>query len=655
MFKRLVTGMFCVMLMAVAATAKPLNLNEISEAVCRVNNSKGLGTGTVFSQDNTNFYILTNYHVVGNSQYVKVEFFRSGYKSNPLDASVVWRAYQENTDIDFAILAVNKGWFGNYPPRVIPLAPPTYQPKAGYYIAAVGCPQGRWANGWEGKIDGLDSFRVIFTPPPLGGQSGSGITVLIKNDEGEWNTHIGALLTWRIGKQGRLLDRNDVSDTNAIGGAIPISTLHKVMTSKKTFTPIRIPAHYKNVSLPSQKCLVCGKDIQEHAYGSDGKFHCVGLVDGKRATTVDPGVKILYWSGKDTDVGYYTDAQCPGGVCPVPPNYGATPDGLLFNRRRNPNPNPDPRIPPPNPNNPNPANPYGIDTIPTIPGIGEEKKPEKPEKPKDEAPTTPVVPTPDPSLANALRDLAGRVEQLAKDKEDAEKKANELALAANKSVATQAVEIIQENPVKVGLFAGILGGIVYLIWNKFVKKLVVKKLDTVEDLLQTKVTEKFGEEAGKQVREAVEGVETMLLEQIDNFLNSRRLASRVGKKVEDNAAAVQKEKFRGILGRLGRRKATSEDLLAEVNAVMNASEETEKAEQDAAGLAVIEQLRNKLKSLEKPTIADLQAVLAELAKHEKTENKDVEVIKKLDELTAKLSALAGNVNPPVDDGTKTLV
>ena len=176
--------------------AEPLSLNEVMEGVCRINSGGGWGTGTCIAEDENDYYILTNAHVVGRARTVNVEFFKWGYKTKPIPARVTWRRLQGS--LDAAIIRVNKSHFGNYGPRVIPLAPEGSRITSNDYIMAAGCPSARWVQGWEGRVIQNQNSRVIFGPRPIGGQSGTGIMVLIPDNDGEYHTRVGILLTWSI-------------------------------------------------------------------------------------------------------------------------------------------------------------------------------------------------------------------------------------------------------------------------------------------------------------------------------------------------------------------------------------------------------------------------------------------------------------------------
>ncbi len=232
--------------------AAPLNLNQITEASVRVNVPGAAGSGTVYHQDDTYYYVLTNAHVVGSARSATCEFFSGGLKSSKIPAEVMWRQYSDQTDVDFAVMRIIKTNLKNHVPRVIPLLPPSYSFTGTEYIQSVGCPEARWAQGFEGRLLGNNGSRVLFTPPPKSGQSGSGIHINIEVN-GESYTFLAAVLTWQIGYGGRDERGFDLAQ----GGAIPIHTLRKILGGER-YQPIRVPEHYRTVA---------------YALGSDGKHY----------------------------------------------------------------------------------------------------------------------------------------------------------------------------------------------------------------------------------------------------------------------------------------------------------------------------------------------------------------------------------------------
>ena len=269
------------------ALARPLSLNEITQASVRVSTGSAWGSGTCIYYDGSSYYILTNAHVVGSSSQANVEFFAGGWKTSFLQGKVIWKQFQDMTDVDFAIIKISKEKLGNFKPRVIPLLPAKYNVKSNEYIASVGSPEARWAMAFEGRFIGGDDSRLLFTPPPKPGQSGSGIHVNVKAENGEIYTYVGAVITWLIGNsQGK--DANGFD--SAQGGAIPVSTLYRVLDNRTNYMPNRVPSHYKYVANTTSH-------IHYYALGNDGNYYLMKTnpSTGLRSVHVKKGVTIVRW------------------------------------------------------------------------------------------------------------------------------------------------------------------------------------------------------------------------------------------------------------------------------------------------------------------------------------------------------------------------
>jgi len=585
--------MFC----ATNVDARPLSLNEISQAVCRVKagtTMKSAGTGTCIGEtpDGSAYYVLTNAHVVDNHKTAKLEFFKGGYISKQLTANVEWRAYQRGSDVDFAILTVTKAQFGEHPPRIIPLAPEGYRPTTGHYIAAAGCPSARWVQSWEGHITMDRSSRILFAPAPVGGQSGSGITVLVQGKDGEWYTRVGAVLTWRIGE-----------NSNVQGGAIPVSTLYNVM--RGTHAAYEVPVSYTEVAA-------------KYALGSDGKHYRIYLdSSGNKTVRMDnPNVNIISWRGCGRP-------NCPAGCgSSGSPSWGSNPWGAPH-----PNPSPDWRRPSPTPTpTPTPGNPYGVNP-PSIgapwPGTTEKPKEEPKQEPEvvpqvpvePEKPEIPEVPeNPLPPLSQELDELGQKYNKLAQEKkaiqdkldaleadilaqatkdQDAERQRleeeREAALAAKakaeaeaaaaaaaeeaakaKAAAEAEEEVAEETPPPTfigrvkekinGFFGGVLMasgiGIVVLIWNKFLRKKLIQKIDNIQDFIQARLEKKWGKALAAEARDAMEGAEDALLGVADDFLEDLQARKQVAKsnikgkiasRITNGSAAMKKVSTKQVI------------------------------------------------------------------------------------------------------------
>ena len=351
------------LLITTIGQAKVLTLNEILESTCRVNAGNSYGSGTCIKYQDNKYYVLTNAHVVGGSRTVRLEFFKNGHKTLPIPATVVFKKLVSRSDIDFAIVAVDAKYFGNYPPRVANIAPRGAIADNQYMLSA-GCPSARWANAWEGTIKGFEGGRVIFYPPPVGGQSGSGLYIVNNG-----NTVLKGVVTWRVGNSGR---DPRTGYLRAKGAAINIDRLYDAVAGRVEYNTI--PDNYEVVNVVRTSI----QDEGAYAHGSDGKFYPVirGYV------TKPDNVQILSYhiNRVEYDIHGWSAVQpvqgCPPGGCPPIQPFGGRFRG---------NPAPSPGSPylkpiPPRGKSPapsqggrGPSNPY--DFLPDRDGSGNPTKP----------------------------------------------------------------------------------------------------------------------------------------------------------------------------------------------------------------------------------------------------------------------------------------
>jgi hypothetical protein len=334
------------------AQAKFLSLNEIGEASCRVRVSSSAGSGTSIASDKTHVYVLTNAHVVGSNKTATCEFFRYGRKTQKLPGTIIWKSHNDRSVKDFAIIRIEKALFGEFPPRIVPLAPADHVVHKDDYIASAGCPRARWLQLWEGHaLSEASKNRVLFTPPPLGGQSGSGVYTVIDGD-----TYLCAVLTWRI--------------ENSKGGAIHIGNFLRAVKGEAAYDTTNIPEDWEYAAsepdlfiakVPDHWEYVNTKESNAPTYSSQGDHSstvtvvtrkaiyargingCYYLQDWNRTgwqksvtfPTGYPSVEIVEW-------GIIMQVRCPGGRCPpiidpnTPPPSGPSPAPPEGNDNNNP-------------------------------------------------------------------------------------------------------------------------------------------------------------------------------------------------------------------------------------------------------------------------------------------------------------------------------
>jgi hypothetical protein len=337
------------------ANAPDISLNYISKAACRVSAGPNRGSGVAVHKDKEYLYILTNAHVVENYSAINVEFYRYGVKTSPLPGSIKGKVL--NADQDFAIIAVDIKYFGKFVPETIPLAPPEYFIKPNTYFATAGNPFSRDMTAREGVILREEGSRIIFTPPPDQGQSGSGLFVRV----GE-KVYVAGIITFKSGEYS--MDVNGYPTT--YGAAFNINRLR---------TNLQKTSKYDKILYPVVDKL--------YALGSDGKYY-VQSEDG--SVLVPPGIQITQWN-------------CPDGQC-APPKSNMVPLPAPSV------PRPAPRTTAPPTNNP----------FPTLPeGFGEAVPPTEEPKVDIPLPDSNTVPPTEPN--NECAELKIKYEALLKEVE----------------------------------------------------------------------------------------------------------------------------------------------------------------------------------------------------------------------------------------------
>ena len=324
-----ILGIALLMLIPTQAEGKIWSLNEVLDATCRVNAGSAYGSGTAINKKNGYYYILTNAHVVGSSQSARVEFFKNGRKTLPIPGKVVFRRLSSKSVLDVAIIAVDAKYFGNHPPRIAVLGN-RKEVAVGNYVQSAGCPSARWANSWEGFIVQQEGGRLIFYPPPIGGQSGSGLYI-VANRNGVKQTVLKGVVTWRLGSGGR---NNNTGFESARGGAVLIDRLYDAIEGKGNASFEEIPANWTPVSevkIP----VFAHKGTYVYAdngvyypikYYEDGSYTIVGVPRGTKVLAI--GIQCPGCGPRYNSPGSQRPPRDDRHLLPIPPrdDPGPAPD-----------------------------------------------------------------------------------------------------------------------------------------------------------------------------------------------------------------------------------------------------------------------------------------------------------------------------------------
>jgi hypothetical protein len=153
------------------------SLLDCIDATCRVSTvtsgrARSLGTGVVFKITDDKVHVITNAHVA-TTPTMRLEFWIDGHKQDAITGETILR----DVDRDVAVIEVDAAKFKGLLPAVIPLAARDTVLEVGQEVWSAGCPRGEWTKAWVGHVLRIEGKRdrVVFLPPPFGGQSGSAI------------------------------------------------------------------------------------------------------------------------------------------------------------------------------------------------------------------------------------------------------------------------------------------------------------------------------------------------------------------------------------------------------------------------------------------------------------------------------------------------
>ena len=227
-------------------------LEDAHAASCRINAGNSRGTGTFFLACGSTAYIVTCQHVVGSTVDVSTDFWGNSVKQN-IKGRVFWRYLDNSMPVDVAIIAVDAETLKReVDPPYVPLAGSDARPTVNGFIVSSGAPDGRFTQAWKGKVvEYYQDATAIFSPPPVPGQSGSGIMEYI---DGE--LYITGILTWLIGEKGR---------DDSVGGAIPVSNIYKAAKKGKR-APTAIDSNMSPIPPNATECSDTIKAVNDEIF-----------------------------------------------------------------------------------------------------------------------------------------------------------------------------------------------------------------------------------------------------------------------------------------------------------------------------------------------------------------------------------------------------
>lgn len=156
-----------------APVAVPDGLSQDNfDAVVRIRNSKGTGTGSIIHFDGKYYWIITNHHVAGGEGSINmIDIWNNGYLRLSVQAKVEESFFDANKSKDIALLKVARADLPG-PMPVIKLAPYGVKLKVGDKIYQVGCDGGNWTNAECGRIVKIENGLIYYLPTSRAGNSG---------------------------------------------------------------------------------------------------------------------------------------------------------------------------------------------------------------------------------------------------------------------------------------------------------------------------------------------------------------------------------------------------------------------------------------------------------------------------------------------------
>lgn len=270
-------------------------MEDAHSASCRINAGNSRGTGTFFLASGSTAYIVTCQHVVGSTVDISTDFWSNSVKQN-IKGRVLWRYIDATVPVDVAIIGVDAETLKReVDPAYVPLAGSDARPTVNGFIVSSGAPDGRFTQAWKGKIvEYYQDATAIFSPPPVPGQSGSGIMEYI---DGE--LYITGILTWLIGEKGR---------DDSKGGAIPVANIYKAAKKGKR-APTALEKNISPIPPNATECSELLDAVNDEIftpeiifYTSPGCAACKSIepeidlleVDGERVEIIDASTREGY-------------------------------------------------------------------------------------------------------------------------------------------------------------------------------------------------------------------------------------------------------------------------------------------------------------------------------------------------------------------------
>lgn len=152
-----------------------LNLDNI-DAVVRVRNRSGSGTGSAYGETETSYKIVTNYHVAGKTGNVNtIDIWNNGQIVKSIQAKVLNHFFARGANKDISLLEIPKSAIPGKLPVIQMAGYHSESLHAGDSIWQVGCDAGNWTNAERGIVLTINNGVVFYLPNSIPGNSGGPI------------------------------------------------------------------------------------------------------------------------------------------------------------------------------------------------------------------------------------------------------------------------------------------------------------------------------------------------------------------------------------------------------------------------------------------------------------------------------------------------
>lgn len=297
-------------------------LGDVHAASCRVRVSNARGTG-IFNGYNAIenvAYISTNDHVTTTAGSCKLDFWTNS-KMETVDGRVVYSVRDDRAARDFAIIAVDATALKAIDPPFIPMKALRLEDLAGREFLSSGCPDGRFDQGFRGVIERTEGGMAIFSPPPVPGQSGSGICVSL-----DGKIYDVAKLTYLLGTKGA---------DESKGGALPLVNILSGLQSMSASLSVASVDDYNRT--PVAYLLDDPDAIDKIEAAAPPAVAPAGVYRAPRASqgaplytfTADNGIKVQSPGEPDKTIAVYVTDKNSYDMTPAPVASRVAPRGLL--------------------------------------------------------------------------------------------------------------------------------------------------------------------------------------------------------------------------------------------------------------------------------------------------------------------------------------